>query len=108
MESDRERGGVAVTPKERATALFMPDADCPHTFHFQERWANECITCIAGAISTARREALEQAAHIVENVAHSCISEEHCDFLHAAHATAAKQIRALIDRAPASAEAPQP
>jgi hypothetical protein len=39
--------------------------------------------------------ALDLAASIVVNVAHTCMSDEHCDALHAAHRKAALEIRAL-------------
>ena len=36
----------------------------------------------------------EACASIVENVAHTCMTDKHCDFLHGAHREAARQIRA--------------
>ena len=36
-------------------------------------------------------------ASIVRNVAHTCMTEQHCNFLHAAHEQAAKEIEAYAD-----------
>ena len=44
-----------------------------------------------------RRDVARQCASMAENCAHSCVSEEHCDFLHAAHSNLAKSIREKFD-----------
>ena len=63
---------------------------------------SDLLLRIAAAIREAEAEAYargaaeerEAAAVIVESVEHSCMSDEHCCALHAAHKTAAKRIRA--------------
>jgi hypothetical protein len=54
------------------------------------RWALERERA-RGFAAAAR--AFDSAASIIENVAHTCMTEEHCDALHAAHNTAAKKCR---------------
>lgn len=60
------------------------------------------IDAIAAALRAERaaawKEALKRAASIVENVPHSCVSDEHCCALHEAHKRAAAEIRALAAR----------
>lgn len=45
------------------------------------------------------RQAYERCASMAENCAHSCASEKHCDFLHAAHRQLAEDIRKAGRRA---------
>ena len=53
---------------------------------------------LRGAVKIERNNALEHAALIVKNVAHSCLTEQHCNFLHAAHDRAAAEILALKNK----------
>lgn len=54
--------------------------------------------------STAVAAAYRHAAILARNCTHSCVSEKHCDFLHAAHERLAKELEECAARAEAAAE----